>query len=489
MNADPNPALWSAEAAAAATGGTVSGNWTAGGVSIDSRSLKPGDLFIALKGPNFDGHEFLDAAFAAGAAAAMVSDRAAAAGGQPLLGVDDTMTGLDALGAAGRARAHAKVVAVTGSVGKTGVKEALARLLGRQGETGFSAGSFNNHIGVPLSLSRLSPSARFAVFELGMNHAGELTPLSRMARPDVAMVTNVEAVHTAYFASLEEIAEAKSEIFAGLEPGGTAILNRDNPYFDLLAERARQAGAALVTGFGADAKADFRLLEFDLGAEYSSVKAGFRGRTLEYRLGLPGRHWVQNSLAILAAVDAVGADIFEAARAMAELTPAVGRGRRHLVDSGQIEFLLIDESYNASPVSMMAALEVLASLQPGPMGRRIAVLGDMLELGPESGEMHRRLAAAVTGNQVDLVFTAGDRMGALFGALPGGRRGTHHSGSEELAATMGAALKSGDVVLVKGSAGSRMGAVVAALLAMDRGNRSESDAAKATPNGEAPNAV
>ena len=464
-----NAPLWTAQAAASASGGSVSGDWAASGVSIDSRSLAAGDLFVALKGPNFDGHDYLDAAFEAGAAAAMVKDGHAAGAG-PLLQVGDTMAGLKGLGVAARQRATATVIAVTGIVGKTGVKEALAALLAKQGETGHSAGSFNNHIGVPLSLARLPADARFWVLELGMNHAGELTPLSKMARPDVAIVTNVEHVHTAYFASVEDIAEAKSEIFAGLNPGAAAILNRDNPFFDLLAERALAAGAASIIAFGSHADADFRLLDYDLGPEYSKVVAAFRGRTLDYRLGLLGRHWVQNSLAILAAIDAAGADVFDGAAAMAALRPAAGRGRRHAIDSGSIQFILIDESYNASPVSMAASLQVLSSL---PAGRRIAVLGDMLELGSESRDAHRDLAAAITGAKVDLVFTVGAMMALLFSELPADAQGAHFHNAEDLAEPLKAALRSGDVVLVKGSAGSRMGVVVEALKS----------------NGEAPDAV
>ena len=463
-------ALWTSDAAAEATGGTNSGDWSASGVSIDSRTLAPGDLFIALKGPNFDGHDFLNAAYAAGAAAAMVDDSAAAAGYRPLLHVGDAMTGLNDLGQTARDRTGATVIAVTGSVGKTGVKEALAALLAAQAKTGHSAGSFNNHIGVPLSLARLAPDAGFWVLELGMNHAGELTPLTQLARPDVAIVTNVEEVHTAYFASVEDIAEAKAEIFAGLKPGGAAILNRDNPHFELLAKRALEAGAGSVVAFGQNANADFRLEKFDLGPDHSDVTAAYRGRTLEYRLGLTGRHWVQNSLAILAAMDAAGADIFEGAAAMAGLQPAAGRGRRHSIDTGAIQFLLIDESYNASPVSMAASLAVLAAL---PGARRIAVLGDMLELGPESESAHRGLATAIAGGRVDLVYTAGEMMAALFDALPAKVQGGRYQNADDLAAPLAAALRKGDVVLVKGSAGSRMGAIVAALKS----------------NGEAPNAV
>ncbi|MEE2761191.1 MAG: UDP-N-acetylmuramoyl-tripeptide--D-alanyl-D-alanine ligase [Pseudomonadota bacterium] len=460
-----NTPLWNSEDAATATNGSAEGSWTASGVSIDTRSLDPGDLFIAIKGANFDGHDFLDAAYAAGATAALVEKGwavhcRAATRYHPLLLVGDTMEGLRRLGTGARTRTSATVIAVTGSVGKTGVKEALAALLSAQGKTGHSSGSFNNHIGVPLSMARLAPDARFWVLELGMNHAGEMTDLSRQARPDVAVINNVEAVHTAHFDDEKEIAEAKAEIFLGLKAGGTAILNRDNPHFPFLAERAWAAGAGSVICFGEHEEADFRLREFNMGADGSTVNATYKEHDLAYRLNLAGRHWVQNSLAVLATIEAAGADIFAGAAAMEDLSPAPGRGRRHTIDTGGIYFVIIDESYNASPVSVAASLAVLGTL---PGKRRIAVLGDMLELGIESDSAHRGLVGAIVANGVDQVYTAGERMAHLFRALSPEFRGGHFENAEELAEPLLAALQSGDVVLVKGSAGSRMGIIVAAL--------------------------
>jgi len=466
--ANSDQALWTSRDAAAATGGKSNGDWAASGVSIDSRTTSPGDLFVALKGPNFDGHEYIGAAFKAGAAAAMAQTDAQLENGEAILTVADSLAGLAALGIAGRGRAVAKVVAVTGSVGKTGVKEALAQLLGRQGETSYSPGSFNNHVGVPLSLARLIPGASYAVFELGMNHAGELTPLSNMVRPHVVIITNVEPAHLEFFASLDDIAEAKAEVFSGLVEGGTAILNRDNPYFDLLATRAKDAGAGRVVGFGAHDDAEFRLTGCELSADGAFVASDFDGHSLEYRIGLAGRHWVQNSLAVLAAVHAAGADVFEAAGAFSTITPGKGRGARHRIDTGKIEFLLIDDSYNASPVSVNAALAALSAIEITPSGRRIVVLGDMLELGDASDEMHLSLAEIIEAGAIDLVFTAGQKMGLLFNALPAAIRGAATDHASELSDPLISALQGGDVVLVKGSAGSETGVIVNALLGLDR---------------------
>ena len=468
--------LWTSAEAAEAVGGRSAVAWTAAGVSIDSRTLAPGDLFVALKGPNFDGHDYVAAALAAGAAAAMVTERPQDVGeNAPLLFADDTEQGLTELGRAGRVRADARVVAVTGSVGKTGVKESLAHVLGSQGETHASAGNLNNQIGVPLSLARLPREARFAVLEIGMNHAGEILPLTRLVRPHVAIVTTISPVHMQFFASVEAIAEAKAEIFVGVERGGTAVINRDNPHFELLAQRARDAGINHIIGFGSDRRAEFRLLDLQLSGDSSLIEAKFAGGTLSYRLNLPGRHWATNSLAVLAAVYAVGADVFAAAAALAEMTPPKGRGACYRVNTGAIEFLLIDDSYNASPVSMAAALRVLAHVAPGPSGRRIAVLGDMLELGVRSDEFHRGLAHEIESSGVDLVFAAGERMRLLYEALPAERRGAQAGTAAELSPLVSRALRTGDVVLVKGSAGSRTGLIVRDLLALDQNVRSGAD--------------
>ena len=462
----PNKALWTSEDAATATGGIASGSWTATGVSIDSRTLVAGDLFIAVKGPNFDGNEFAAAALSAGAAAVVIDhDFGDLASDAPVLRVADTMQALQDLGTAARQRTGARIIAVTGSVGKTGTKETLKFVLSRQAETCVSEGSLNNHWGLPLSLSRMPEQATFGVFELGMNHAGEITPLTKMARPHVALITNVEAVHSAQFDSVGAIADAKAEIFTGLEPGGIAVLNRDNAYFHRLAEAARACGAERVLGFGVSEDADFRLIEETADTNGSDVSVDIGGQVMSYRLGVAGHHWVLNSLAVLAAIAAAGGNVAEAARSFADISAPKGRGQvHHLVTSGH-PLTLIDESYNASPVSMNAAFEVLGQAQVGANGRRIAVLGDMRELGADSATLHAGLAPSLEHNDIDLVFTAGDDMAHLNKALPLNMRGGHADSSEALLPIVRAAIGSGDVVMVKGSHGSRTGLIVDALLA------------------------
>ena len=458
--------LWTADDARAATTGRLDGAaaWAADGVSIDSRTVAVGDLFVALAGPNHDGHDWVAQALAAGAAAALVHRRPEGLDADaPLLVVEDTLKGLAALGVAARARSAARVVAVTGSVGKTGTKEMLALTLAAQGPTHASVGSFNNHWGVPLSLSRLPAESRFAIFELGMNHPGEITPLTKMVRPHVAVITTVEAVHTAFFTGTEQIAEAKAEIFQGLEPGGVAVLPRDNPHFRRLATAARAAGADAIFGFGSHIDAEARLLDCGLDPASTAVFALIHDEPIAYRLGVPGRHWAINSLAVLLAVGALGGDIPAATAALKAMAPPKGRGeRRHItVNGAAIE--LVDESYNASPVSMRAALATLAAAKPAKGARRIAVLGDMLELGDQAAELHGGLAETVEHWDVDLVFTAGPLMANLFDRLPPARRGGHAADSSALAPLVKAALASGDVVMVKGSAGSRMSRVVKSL--------------------------
>jgi len=454
--------LWTAEEARAATGGRQTGpDWRADGVSIDSRSVAPGDLFVALAGPNHDGHDFVAGALAAGAAAALVHripDGLAA--DAPLLVVEDTLKGLEALGVAARARSAARIVAVTGSVGKTGTKEMLALTLAAQGKTHASIGSFNNHWGVPLSLSRLPADCRFAIFELGMNHPGEITPLTRMVRPHVAVVTSVEAVHMEFFTGTEQIADAKAEIFLGLEPDGIAVLPRDNPHFRRLAVAARSAGAATIAGFGTHIDADARLLDCGLDPASTAVFALIHDEPIAYRLGVPGLHWATNSLAALLAVGALGADVETAAHTLKAMAPPKGRGERKriTIEGGSVE--LVDESYNASPVSMRAALATLAAAKPAKGGRRIAVLGDMLELGESSVSLHAGLAETVERWGIDLVFTAGRLMKNLSDRLAPARVGGHGADADAVAPLVKAALKAGDVVMVKGSAGSRMGRVV-----------------------------
>jgi len=449
-------ALWTACDAEAATGGRSTAPWQARGVSIDSRTLRPAELFVALAGPSFDGHAFVAKAFEAGAAAAMVHQPGLESdAGRPLLEVADTLEALTALGAAGRARSGARLVGVTGSVGKTGTKEALRACLQSQAPTSASASSLNNHWGVPLSLARLPEDAAYGVFEIGMNHPGEIRALARLVRPHVALITTIVPAHTAFFASVAEIAEAKAEIFEGLEPDGTAVLNRDNPFFPLLAERAEACGVARILAFGRHPEAQVRLTGYSPGPAGSRVTADVEGRSLDYWIGLPGKHWALNSVAVLAAVLALGADPARAAVAFAGLQALDGRGRQHRIALAEGELLLIDDSYNANPSSMRAAFD-----------RRIAVLGDMLELGAVSRDLHERLAGPLIEAAVDQVHCCGQDMAALYQALPAAMRGRRAASSAELAPLLAGALGPGDVVLVKGSLGSRMAVIVKAVKAL-----------------------
>ena len=465
-------ALWTSSEAARATGGHGGGHWQATGVSIDSRGVQPGELFVALAGPSFDGHDFIAGALAKGAVAAMAHRRPPGLSADaPLLMVDETLAALTRLGLAGRARGKARLVGVTGSVGKTGTKEALRLALSSQAETFANVGSLNNHWGVPLSLARLPAHAALGVFEIGMNHAGELGPLSRMVRPDVAIVTAIEAAHLEFFDSLEAIADAKAEIFEGMDASGTAVLNRDNAQFERLAGQAHRHGITRIIGFGEHAGAEARLIDCRLEATGSHAKADILGRRLDYRLAAPGRHWVQNSLGVLACVAALGLDLGLAAATLASFSPPKGRGqRRHLALPGG-HFELIDESYNASPAAMRAAFAVLGHAKPGPSGRRIAVLGDMREMGPTSPRLHAELAGPLVEAGVDLVLTCGPLMSELQSALPRDKRGGHAADSQSLIPAVLAAVRPGDVVLVKGSLGTRMAPIVEALLGLESADR------------------
>jgi UDP-N-acetylmuramoyl-tripeptide--D-alanyl-D-alanine ligase len=459
--------LWTIKAMAKAMGASVHGALpeSVPGLSIDSRTIKPWEAFFAIKGDVRDGHEFVGAALDRGAGLAVVAQarRPSLPDGAPLLVVDDVLAALIDLARAARARSAAKFIGVTGSVGKTGTKEALKLALSADGETHASAASYNNHWGLPLSLARCPSQARYAVLEMGMNHAGEIAPLSRLVRPHIAIITTIEPVHLEFFPSIEAIADAKSEIFQGLESGGAAVINRDNPQFARLHQAAMRNGVGRIVSFGEHADADARLIKCALQPDWSTVQARIFGTDVTYKLGAPGRHVVLNSLAVLAAVSLAGADLAMAALALAGLSPASGRGARVTLDLPGGTALLIDESYNANPASMRAALALLGQAQVGPRGRRIAVLGDMLELGPQGVELHRSLFDAVTANTVDLVFCAGPLMRALWDALPSERRGGYAEQSASLEADVLGALRAGDVVMVKGSLGSRMGLIVKAL--------------------------
>jgi UDP-N-acetylmuramoyl-tripeptide--D-alanyl-D-alanine ligase len=459
--------LWTTDVLIAATGGRLSGSVAGAldGVSIDTRTLVPGDIFVAIEGRTHDGHAFVAKAFEAGAGLAIVRAGAVDPQAGPLLEVDDPLTALEGIGRAGRARSGARIIAVTGSVGKTGTKEALRLALAKDGTVHASAASYNNHWGVPLSLSRLPADARYGVFEIGMNHPGEITPLARMIRPHVAVITTVAPVHLGNFASVDEIADAKAEVFAGLAPGGTAVLNRDNPYYDRLREAALAAGAGRVVGFGEHDRAEARLEKVVLHATCSCVSASICGHKVTYKLGAPGRHLVMNSLAVLAVVDCVGADLALAALALADMSAPKGRGARHRLAIGRGYFTLVDESYNANPVSMRAAIATLGTAKPGPRGRRIAVLGDMLELGEAAPRLHAELASALDDAGIDLVYACGPNMARLWEALPQARRGVHADDAAGLAETVADTIEAGDVVMIKGSLGSRMGPLVEMLLA------------------------
>jgi UDP-N-acetylmuramoyl-tripeptide--D-alanyl-D-alanine ligase len=467
--------LWTSAEAARATGGVNTRAWTASGVSIDSRSVKPGDLFIALAGPNFDGHEFIAAAFNAGAAAAVASRRPAALAAEaPLLMVPDTMAALEALGRAARNRSNARFAAITGSVGKTGTKEALRLVLSAAGATAASEGNLNNQWGAPLSLARMPRDARYGVFELGMNHAGEIAPLTRLVRPHVAVITTVEPAHLEFFPSLAAIADAKAEIFLGVEPDGAAVLNRDNVHFERLAQAARAAGINRIIGFGENEASEARLLSCRLDAEASQVEAEILGTRVAYRLTVPGRHIVQNSLAVLGAAALLGIDLHEAAASLRQVALLKGRGARLVIDTPQGSFTLIDESYNASPAAMRAAIAVLGRSLPGKGGRRVAVLGDMRELGVDADRLHAELATALAAASVDLLFCCGPHMRALAAATPSNLAVEHAPESNALVPMVLHAVKPGDVVLVKGSLGSRMAPIVDALKTLARGSRAAS---------------
>ena len=462
----PQDPLWTFDDLVGAAGGRAerATGRSVTGLSIDTRTLAAEDLFVALKDRR-DGHDFVGAAFAAGAAAALVSETYEAKPGDgPLVRVPDVQAALEALGRAARARlsADARVIAVTGSAGKTGTKDMLRAALSRLGPTHGADKSFNNHWGVPLTLARMPAATRFGVFEIGMNHAGEIGPLSRMVRPHVAIVTTVEPVHLAQFSNVEAIADAKAEIFEGIEPGGTAVLNRDNVHFETLRRHAGEAGARVVS-FGQDARADVRPKALEIAAEGTSIEIEIGGREIRYRVGVPGIHIAMNALAVAAAIEAAGADAEQALAALATVAPPPGRGVRTELPLAGGHILLIDESYNANPASMRAAFAVLGTVPRAAYRRRIAVLGDMLELGPEEKAHHLALKEAVDAAGTDLVFASGPNMEHLFAALPPERRGVWALRAEEIEEPLVARLEPGDVVMIKGSNGSRMGLLAEAL--------------------------
>ncbi len=449
--------LWTKDEAVAATGGKSAVDWQVSGVSIDTRTLQKGDLFVALTDIR-DGHDFVAHALEKGAAAALVSrvpDSVAA--DAPLLIVDDVLLGLEALGLAARARITGKVIGVTGSVGKTGTKEMLRCALTGQGHVHAAEKSYNNHWGVPLTLARMPRDTDFAVIEIGMNHAGEIGPLARMADLDVAVITIVAPVHLAAFSGINEIAQAKAEIFEGLKRGGTAVLNADIKTLPILRNGAEKAGAQIVT-FGHSTQADFRLAGAYVSNTTTKVAFDLAGQKVNYSIAAPGVHQAMNSLAVLAACDAIGANLSVCIADLANWSTPLGRGTRETVQlaDGQIE--LIDESYNANPTSMAAALSVLADAQP--KGRKVAILGDMLEMGENEHILHAELAKLEAVNSVDVFHLVGPLMHMFHAALPSDKRGQWVASVDELSAQISELLEADDTVMVKGSLGSKVSKIV-----------------------------
>jgi len=458
--------LWILDEILAAVGAHVgSGFKQATGASIDTRTLEPGDLYFAIKGDVHDGHDFVPAALEKGASAAVVSEEKASGfdDRSRLIVVPDVLEAMRQLGRAARKRTDAKIVAITGSVGKTGTKEAMRIALSRQGATHASVASYNNHWGVPLTLARMPRESVFGVFEIGMNHAYEILPLTSMVRPHVAVITTVEPVHIEFFPSLWGIADAKGEIFSGLEPGGTAVLNRDNAYYERMRAHALASDAGRIVTFGEHETADIRADRIIVKPDQSIVEARIFGEPVTYRIGTAGRHIALNSLSVLAACHALGADPALAALSFMDLKSPIGRGERTMLSLRDGEALLIDESYNANPASMRAALANLGAVKLDRHGRRLAVLGDMKELGETGPALHEGLAEAIEANEVDLVFAAGPLMTGLVKQLPKAKVALHAETSAELVDAVCRAIRPGDAVMVKGSLSMKMALVVKAL--------------------------
>ena len=453
-------ALWTSAEAAAATQGRATTDWSATGVSIDTREIEPGDLFVALTAAR-DGHDFVADALAKGAAAALVShvpdDVAEDA---PLLIVDDVQQALEALGAAARDRSAARVAAITGSAGKTSTKKMLADALVGQGRIHAAARSFNNHWGVPLTLARMPADTEFAVVEIGMNAPGEIAPLARLARPHVAVVTLVAEAHLEAFGSLEGIAHEKASIFEGLEPGGTAVLNGDLGTTPILRDAAARNAETCIS-FGAQDGNDWHLAHADTGASGTGVSIDGPHGNISFRLGTSGRHFAVNAIAVLAAVDALGGDVTRAALALDGWTPPGGRGgalRIALPQGGTA--LLVDDAFNANPASVAAAFDLVAALSPDPGARRIAVLGDMLELGEGEAALHAGLARHPVMARLAQVHCVGPRMRHLWEALEDDKRGRWAESAEAMRTHLPELAAPGDVILIKGSKGSRVSLLV-----------------------------
>ncbi|GLQ53487.1 UDP-N-acetylmuramoyl-tripeptide--D-alanyl-D-alanine ligase [Devosia nitrariae] len=454
--------LFTRDELADATGGTARGLSEEGisSISIDSRDIALGGaLFVAIKGERFDGHDFVDQALENGAAAAMVSQEKAGGLSGPILVVPDALEGLEALARAARARSRAQIVAVTGSVGKTTTKEALRLVFSAAGNTHASIKSFNNHWGVPLTLARLPRDVDFGVFEIGMNHAGEITPLVKLVRPHIAVITSIAPAHLDAFGSLEGIARAKAEIFSGLEPGGTALIGADHDQLGLLRQEAERAGVGTVVTYGLAPDSDWQVTDYQVLGDAASAEIRHGDEHYRLTIAAPGRHMVANAAGALATAVLSGIDPSVALGALAAFGAQAGRGQKSLLGEADVPLVLTDESYNANTASMRAALEVFAS-QEAPGGRKIVVLGDMLELGKDSAALHASLADAVGASGADRVYLVGEHMWALAEALEAGRVTLHAKSAEELAEPLLDSLAYGDAVMVKGSNGMRLAGLV-----------------------------
>ena len=450
--------FWSSEDVANALNvGVAAKGVNASRFSIDTRTIQPGDIFIALQGERVDGHDYVAQALDQGASIAIVHHLVEGADKTKQVLVDDTFEALYALAEYHRTRIHAKLVGVTGSVGKTGTKEAMRLVLATKGKTYASYGNFNNHIGTPLCLINMPLDCEFGVFEMGMNHAGEISKLSVLVKPHLSIITTVESVHIEFFGTEEAIADAKAEIFDGMSGDGIATLNADNPHFLRLKRAAEKHGLGRVISFGVNELAMCRLMEYNASAEGSEVVATICGTPISYRLGAIGRHWALTSVAALASAEALGCDLAKAAEALGNFKEPKGRGLlTHMVWGGG-DIVFIDDSYNASPSSMSAAFAKMRELkQSMPERRTVALLGDMLELGDLAPRMHAGLAEKIVRAEIDVVHTAGKLMRNLHENLPKSTKGEHAENAEALLDKVRHQLKAGDMVLIKGSHGSQM---------------------------------
>lgn len=463
-----NDLLWETDALISCTRGRPVGAMPEGitGISIDTRSLQPGEAYFAIKGDVHDGHDFVSAAMKAGASLAVVAEeKLVALGGikLPLVVVSDVLEAMRQLGMAARARTKAQIIAITGSAGKTTTKEMMRTVLSASGRVHASAASFNNHWGVPLSLARMPQDTRFGIFEIGMNHPDEIRPLVKMVRPHIAMITNVAAAHLGAFESIDQIAHAKAEIFEGVVAGGYGIVWADDKRVKLQSELAAAAGIEHLLRYGSKRGSDFRLKSHENQGDHTTFCISLRGKDVEGVLNVPGEHILNNAVLVLGVADLAGANIEKSVAAIADIRPEKGRGQRHILLKDRAKFTLIDESYNANPASMRAALAGLGATSPGSRGKRIAVLGDMLELGRTSEKLHRELADVIREFAVDRVYTVGEQISALGEDLDKKVFAGHYEDWKGVESDLAESLRHGDVIMVKASNGLRFAELVSAL--------------------------